>query len=144
MRTYCYTYGLRVAMLRWPLPAGQQWPNDQATIEEPGCPDPYALPRLPPASSFEDALSLHAEARDAYYESIYSPPSVTYPWITAKRWEVTVDTFDVEANLTEVLAQHGPGVYSVVVWWSDAATGDFLTMAEYSIFYRVEPPETYG
>ena len=144
VRTYCYTYGPRVVMLRWPLPGGQQWPNDQATIEEPGCPDPYASPRLPPASSFEEALSLHAEARDAYYESIYSPPSVTYPWITAKRWEVTVDTFDVEANLTEVLTRHGPGVYSVVVWWSDGATGDFLTLAEYSIFYRVDPPETYG
>ena len=73
------------------------------------------MPRLPPASSFEDALSLHAEARDAFYESIYSPPSFTYPSITAQRWEVTVDTFDVEANLTEVLTQHGPGVYSVVV-----------------------------
>ena len=52
--------------------------------------------------------------------------------------------FDMEANLTEVLAQHGPGVYAVVVWWSDDATGDFLTLAEYSIFYRVDPPETYG
>ena len=29
-------------------------------------------------------------------------------------------------------------------WWSDDAPGDFLTLAEYSIFYRVEPPETYG
>ena len=89
-------------------------------------------------------MSLHAEARDAFHESIYSPPSFTSPWITAQRWEITVDTLRHGGQPDRGARAAWPGVYSVVVWWSDDATGDFLTLAEYSIFYRVDPPETYG
>ena len=67
---------------------------------------------------------------------------MTVPWVTAQRWEVTVEAFAVEADLSNVLARNGPGVYTLLVWALDG--DDYLQIAEHSIFFRVTPPEDYG
>ena len=47
----------------------------------------------------------------------------------------------MEADISGVLARHGPGVYSVVVW--GLLGGEQAILAEYSVFHEVEPPMTY-
>ena len=64
------------------------------------------------------------------------------PWITARTWKVTADPFSITADLSEVVDDCGPGVYSIVVW--GAIGGEDVVILEYSIFYQVTPPETYG
>ena len=145
-RTYCSTLGPRVASFRWPLPNDQQWPDREFRYYDISgvCPDPYAVPAgAPPPSSWLEEQGLYLAAWGAYLSaSGKQPPMVTIPWITALRWEVTVETFHIEADLSELTAQHGPGVYTVMVWWSDR--DDYIALAQYSIFYRATPPESYG
>ena len=139
-RTYCYSSGLPVAGLRWPLPAGVFYRSDDFTLTYRPCPDPNDVPADSPApGSPSEANAFWEEARDASLEQ--AALSVTVPWITAEEWTVKAGSFALRADLSDVLAQHGPGVYTVVAWGNIA--GEFVTISRYSIFHEVEPPEGY-
>ncbi|MDE2859915.1 MAG: CAP domain-containing protein [Chloroflexota bacterium] len=139
-RTYCYDNGLKVASLREPLSGGSTWATDQFESSYQPCPDPAAMsPALPRASSSDEA---HALWREAYSESrAVKERTITVPWITARRFSIGGGTFSVEADISEVLEQHGPGVYSVIVWGQIGGTPEVIS--EYSIFHEIEPPPTY-
>ena len=64
------------------------------------------------------------------------------PWVTASHWAVTGERFVVKADLSEVMDEHGPGVYTVVVWGT--AGEEEGIGSQYSIFHGVESPDTYG
>ena len=66
---------------------------------------------------------------------------VAVPWVTASKWIASNDTFAVTADLTEVLNEHGDGVYTVVLW--GIIDGEDVPISEYSIFHGVTPPSTY-
>ena len=139
-RTYCYSSGLPVAGLRWPLPAGVFYRSDDFTLTYRSCPDPYDVPADSPApASPSEANAFWEEARDASLEQ--AALSVTVPWITVEEWTVKAGSFALRADLSDVLAQHGPGIYTVVAWGNIA--GEFVTISRYSIFHEVEPPEGY-
>ena len=105
------------------------------------CPDPYAVPAdtAPPGSADE----AHASWQAAYDESELALWKFgTVPWITALQWTARGDRFSVRADISELLANHGDGVYTVIVWGN--IDGDRLIISQYSIFHGVVPPETYG
>ena len=56
-------------------------------------------------------------------------------------WDVAADRFLVKADLKDVVAHHGNGVYTILVWSEPG--GEDVVISEYSIFYGIEPPETY-
>ena len=68
--------------------------------------------------------------------------SITVPWITAETWNVTGDSFSVTVDLSDVIDEHGPGVYSIIVWGTIG--GERVVISEYSMFYQVTPPDTYS
>ena len=63
------------------------------------------------------------------------------PWITAETWIASGTRFSVRADLSEVLAKHGPGVYTVLVWGN--LDGEFVTISRYSIFHEADAPDGY-
>ena len=63
-------------------------------------------------------------------------------WLSASRWEASKRRFAVAADLGEVLEEHGPVVYNIVVW--TPVNGETVVVSEYAIFHEVEPPEGYG
>ena len=67
---------------------------------------------------------------------------VTFPAITATEWKAGNGTFSVTADLSDVLEEHGAGVYSLIVWAS--IDGERVIISEYSIFYSVTPTNTYN
>ena len=139
-RTYCYDNGLQVASLREPLTGGNYWPTHQFQKSYQPCRDPADLsPSLSTARSYDEAHTLWQAA----YQSSLNPGirSVTVPWVTASQYVVGGSSFTVEADISGVLARHGPGVYSVVVW--GLLGGEQAILAEYSVFHEVEPPMTY-
>ncbi len=140
-RTYCYDNGLLVAGLREPLTGGSYWTTDQFESSYQPCPNPASLsPALPPANSADEA---HALWREAYSESrAMRERAITVPWITASWFAVGGGEFAVEADISEVLQKHGPGVYSVVVW--GRVGGEEAVLSRYSIFHEIEPPPTYA
>ena len=140
-RTYCYDNGVRVASLRYPLSDGWSWTEDSYVVTASRtCPDPYDIPpSAPPPTSFAEQSRFHLEAvRESL--SVQST-SITVPWITARTWNVTGDSFSVTVDLSDVIDEHGPGVYSIIVWGTIG--GEEVVISEYSIFYQVTPPETY-
>ena len=66
----------------------------------------------------------------------------TVPWITTRTWNVTADSFSVTVDLGDVIDEHGPGVYSIIVWGTIG--GERVVISEYSMFYQVTPPDTYS
>ena len=134
--TYSYGFGLMVASLREPLGPGWTWPKDSFTIGHRGpSVDPYDLPPDAPAPSYRP----YSPPRPP---PVYPPPrTITVPWITASKLHTSGDGFAVTANIASVLKQHGPGVYSIMVW--APVNGQEIPVSNYSIFYEIQPPDGY-
>ncbi len=139
-RSYCYDNGLQVASLREPLPFGSYWTENRFTTTYSPCPDPADVPSsAQPANSPTQANRLWKEAYDRSNSMVDS--SIVVPWITSEKFEVNSYDFAVEADISDVLLEHGNGVYSIVVW--GILGGKQSVMSKYSIFHGVIPPDTY-
>lgn len=136
-RTYCYGAGIQVAALREPLTGGRFYLGDEFSITQRTCPDPYDIaPTAPPPKSHREANAFWQSAYDASQSS--PPRAVTVPWITARTWDASSSEFSVIADIGGVLRQHGPGVYTVMLWADIGGTEK--PASEYSIFYEIDPP----
>ena len=140
-RTYCYNNGAMVAALRPPLQPGWSYPTHQFTrVASSACPDPYDVsPEARPPQSGAEAHSIHT---GAVLASISNPkPVYTVPWITAQRWRADAQGFAVVADLGRVVDEHGPGVYTIMVW--ARLMGGREVVSQYSIFHEITPPDGY-
>ena len=139
-RTYCYGLGRQIASFRYPLTGNSYWTEDQFTKTHSPCPDPYSVPVNAPAPrSHDEARRFWQEAYDASQDR--EELRITVPWITASRWTARGSDFAVTANISELLSEYGPGVYTVLVWGEIG--GEDVPISEYSIFHEVEAPDTY-
>ena len=140
-RTYCYSNGLYVASLRQPLPPNWFYRTHQFTITTKPCVDPYDVPSdAKPPRTPSEAMSIFEES----YSASNSRPSTTntVPWITAIAWRQNTNSFEVSADIGQVLNKYGPGVYTVMVW-AQLLGGDGV-VSQYSIFHGVTPPTGYS
>ena len=130
-RTYCYDSGRIVAALRAPPGPFERYTSDELTATRTPCPDPYAVPADAPApQSHDEAHAAWQAAYDASQASVAR--SVHARWITAEEWVADGQRFAVTADLSELLAEHGAGVYSLAVW--GAIEGERAVISEYAIF----------
>ena len=132
-RTYCYNTGLRIASIRTPPEPGSAYTQHEATIEitSSQCPDPYDIPPdAPPPKSNDEAHENWQQARDL--SQIKVTRHLRIPWITADEWSVTNDAFNISADISDLLAQHGNGVYTIFLWAN--INGEQTPISEYSIF----------
>ena len=145
--TYCYTPGRLVAYVKPPAPAGSYYPHPPIYYDAfPAgrCPNPYYdVPAdLPGPASPSEAHAFWIEAK-RISEKYGDLEALAFAAIsTASRWDLDGDKFHVEADVSHVLEENGPGVYTVVL------VGDVNVeperISEYSIFHEVEPPAGYG
>ncbi len=140
-RTYCYDNGLQIAALREPLPAGWHWDEDEFTRSYKPCPDPYHVPADASAPrSHEESHRFWKSAYDKSQERQGIP--IIVPWLTASEWAVGEESFSVNADLSDLIAKHGDGVYTILVWGNIG--GERAVISEYSILHGVTPPDTYS
>ena len=112
-RTYCYDSGVQIAAFRYPLTGSSYWPDDAYFRPYTPCPDPYEVsPDAPGPRSVAEALRLHDEARTRLRPSV----PLTIPWITASEWTANVAAFSVVADISDLLSERGPGVYTILLW----------------------------
>ena len=147
-RTFSSTSGVRVADLRRPAGEGYHWRSDFYTETCYECYSPYDInpSDAPPVQSERDAVRLYEEAREACYKVRYENMGGverTVPWITADRWLVNGNSFDVSVDVSEVLNDHGRGIYELLLW-ADNANGEGIQVSEYSIFHGVVPTTIYS
>ena len=62
--------------------------------------------------------------------------------IRMSKFDLSGGDFVIEADIGDVLAQHGAGVYLIVVW--GIVDADVTLISEYTIFHRITPPDTYS
>ena len=126
-RTYCYSLGTILAGLRRPPGPNAYYSTDAYTISGTGCADPYDVPiNAPPADSYFDIRPANTHS--------YQTEAV---WITATKWSVTSNSFSISADISNLLTEHGNGVYTIVLWAE--IDGERTPISEYSIFI---PPVT--
>ena len=140
-RTYCYDSGRQVASLRESLTGGSYWTEDEFIKLYNPCPNPYDVsPDAPPARSHDEAHDLWQEAYNA--SKSQDDQTIIVPWITALQWTAVGESFSVEADISDILADHGTGVYSVMLWGD--IDGERAVISEYSIFHGITPPGSYA
>ena len=137
-RTYCYDGGPQVTALRPPPNPNSYYTEHTFSKTYLSCPNPHEVSKDAPApSSPDNATELWGEA---YYASKYQiEQAITGPWITASQWAVHDTLFSVSADVRKVLAEHGDGVYTIVVWGK--IDGENAVISRYSIFQGVTPPD---
>ena len=140
-RTYCYDLGLKIAALRAPLTGNWFYDEDAFRATYKPCPNPYDVPADADAPrSHDDAYVFWQAAYDA--SQTRQEKSITLPWITALEWTARGEVFSVTADLRDLLAKHGKGVYSLIVWGSIGS--EDVIISQYSTFHDVAPPDTYN
>ena len=140
-RTYCYGSGLLIAAFRYPPTGRSFWAEDEFTIAYSSCPDPYDVPPdSPPPQSHDEAHEFWKQAYEASRDQ--AEQAITAPWLTATKWEARDANFSVTANVSGLLAEHGAGVYTLLLWGEMG--GEKVPVSRYSIFHEVTPPDTYN
>ena len=123
LKSGCYASGLRVATLRRPLTDGSRWTTHSTEYEFHPCVDPYDI---------DPTARVRPKPK---------PRTVSVPWITASVWDCTRESFEVSADISDVLDKHGNGVYTVRI--NATVDGEHQWIAGYSIFRGVEAPAVY-
>ena len=140
-RTYCYDNGRTVAGIRPPATGGSYYTEHSYKSTYQSCPNPNKVAANAAAPrSVNEANRFWLEANQA---SVAIPfEAITVPWVTAQRWEVNGDNFKVVADISDLLAKHGSGVYSLFIW--GIIDNEDVVISQWSIFWDVTPPDTYS
>lgn len=130
-RTYCYDTGLLVTALRPPLKPGWSYQTDTFThTSHKQCKDPYAIPPDAPApASPDDAHRIHREAASTTISSTVA----TLPWTDTNIMSVSGAHFEVKADISEIIQEYGPGVYTISVW--GAVDNEAVNIAQVALFH---------
>jgi len=117
--TYSYFAGQQPAtFLRKPPGENSYYPESSAEHSFQRSVDPYSLDsNIPRSSTPGRSLTNKLKA---------------VPWITATTWKDSGQTFEIEANISSVLNDLGPGVYTLIIWGN--AGGEAVTLTKYSLF----------
>ncbi len=139
-RTYCYDGGLQIASLREPLTGNSYYIDDEFTKTSKACPDPYDVPADAPAPrSHDESHQFWQAAYDA--SQAMGEQVIIVPWVTARSWRAGETSFEVSADIGDLLAQYGDGVYTIMLWGGIGS--ERAVISEYSIFHGVTPPDGY-
>ena len=123
--------------IRPPPPEGEYYLRHEFEVEQEFCRSPYETPPdVPAPATVQEANMLSAAAR-AYART----ELVTGAFITADVYNVSDEEFALEADVSDVLDHHGPGVYTVQVWAT--LEGQPAVISAVSVFHVVEVPETH-
>ena len=138
-RTYCYGFGIEIASL---LPPAMGYTVGTYEYDYSRCPDPYHVPSDALAPSPMNP-SVHEADLDEALKLADRKTVKAANWIVTNKWEVSADSFELRADVVgDLLDQRGPGVYSVMT--RAILDGELHTVAYYSIFHEIEPPNTYS
>lgn len=141
-RTATCTPDELVASVQPPLPPGYQYrgpATQEAELETHGI-DPYDIdPGTRPPKNFQEAARLH---RQAQLESEI-PRRLVYHVanIIAARLEIQEYQITLEADLSTLLAQRGPGIYEVILWGKPDHMARPVPVTQQCILWRTDLPD---
>ena len=141
VRTYCVPSGVRVASLRPPLTDGSFYTKDSSAYKMSRCPDPYDIdPNVSNPRTANETIGRYEAAKAAADKGVVK--TVQVPWVTARVWDTRLRGLKVEADISDVLRKHSYGIYTLTI--NAQVDGRNEWIAQYSIWYGIEPPDTYS
>ena len=114
--TYCVAGGTPIALFRPPVGPREYYTERYTDLRYALCSSPHEID-----------LSLEWAFRSVFYAN-----AERIPWITADRWSVEEGEFTFEGELSDLVQQHGDGVYIVNIWADD--DGDLTLVSVYPIY----------
>ena len=145
-RTYALCAPTRIGYLLKPLPPGWTYEPPRDRSKElrivPGCIDPYKIdPDRDAPSSPQEAWTTTQIAKLASSLDNMEVGQLKYDRIIADRLDVSNTSFDIRADLSALVDEHGPGIYTIWLWGRPSHMDRPAVLAEQSIFWMTEPPE---
>ena len=145
-RTYCYGHGESIGVFIPPSRLLRDEFEFTQTYEEPECIDPYDVRRsaAEPESQVESAR-MFEDSRERSEQM--QETELTMSFRKAEEMTASGREFSLRADMTDVLDEWGPGVYTVVLIAAleGKSSGEPDTaILECSIFHDVSTPRTYG
>lgn len=140
--TYSLCNGQRVAYIVEPLPPRRSYTTPEVKTEQHAarCVDPYnTQPEHPAPDSPDAAHQAWADAKKL--SAVGTSTRIQIRRVTAEMLD-TADghSFDIRANLSQVIRDHGPGVYTVLLWARPFHLSEPEPISKYSIFWQAQPP----
>ena len=144
-RTYCYGHGESIGAFIPPSRLLRDEFEFTHTLEEPECIDPYHVGRSASAPESQDeSFRMFEESRERSGQ--LRERELTLVFRKARELKAEVGEFSVRADMSELVDEHGPGVYTVVLIaeLEETSGGEPDTViSEYSIFHEVAAPGGY-
>ena len=132
IRSYrCYALGQRIAGIRPSAGENSSWTEDYFETELSDCPNPYDIaPDAPVPTGYFDPIPTS--------EPVVAPNGEQAPplaeWITSEVWQLDGGGYSVRSDISHLVAQYGPGVYTLVVFGD--IDGRSAPVSKYSIFVQ--------
>ncbi len=136
MLAACYSSaGTPVAIILAPLAnSNAYYVTDQTHIERERCPTPYDVGTIPdvPASQPElQALFQRIKAQPLIQESFVVPHHI------ADILDTSPSTFHIQADIGQLLARQGPGIYSIVLYgYRGHETDESILLSTYALWIQ--------
>ena len=108
-------------------------------VSTPACADPTATdPSEPPPSNPEESNRLWSENKRAFAEM--KPEESRAIHISARTFRLQGNRFQITTDLSELLKQHGPGIYSAILVGKPEHMNRRTTLSSYPVFWQTSPP----
>ncbi len=141
-----YTYSLcspiQVAYIVKPLSGGSFYASPAVKQEkvERRCIDPYQTnPHEPAANSNEEANLIWARAKQDSSTATFV--RTAFVRLIAERMDLFDDNMSIRADLTPILREHGPGIYTVTLWGRPLHIAELAIISKQSIFWLTDTPD---
>ena len=139
-QAYCGDLGEILATFIPPAPPGSSYDNLQpVSFSYERCYSPYSeSPAAQAPGTYEQAKLQFAlsQARPTTFSDGF------VRFVIADEWDVSAGSFTVSADIGEILALRGAGVYQLRFW--GRINGTAQVIGDYHIFHKVSPPTVYG
>lgn len=118
--TYSYSTGqLPATFLRMPLTGRYHYPDSSTNFQWESGVDPYSIDPDTPRSRTPPPQTMTTNSK-------------VVPWTTVQVWDVSGQSFRIEADISSIINELGPGVYTVLIWGD--YDGESVPLTNYSIF----------
>ena len=145
VHTSCYGLGEIIAHIAAPSPMLLETAGLTKKVKEPGCTDPYQVNSRAQRPHTQADMAKVWKERRAESEQV-TETLTAYQEMEARNMKMEGRNFAVTADVSDLLLEHGPGVYTLVLLADLAGVQKYhmQPIMEYSIFHEVLAPGGYG
>ena len=138
--TYALCNGRKIGYVVRPLTGGRFYTDPESRIEEQNmnCVDPYSTPpgRQAPNSNKEaDEAWEKAKAESSQERKV----TTRVTRMTADTFSSSADHMVLVADLSQLLQDEGPGIYTIILWGKPHHMAKTVPLSEQAIFWQTEP-----